>query len=90
MPKGFNSKCKKNPNESSTIVACPLCEWRGSKGSKTFLKKMMLCHLKMNHNIIMTIDELDKNSDNINYRYKKWETHKLHNHADKYMKSIKN
>ena len=44
----------------------------------------------MNHNIIMTIDELDKNSDNINYRYKKWETHKLHNHADKYMKSIKN
>ncbi len=89
MPKGFYAQSRSNPNESATIIACPLCEWRNSKGSKAFLKKIMLCHLKMNHNIIMTIDELDNHSDNINYKYKKWEANKLHNHADKYMKSIK-
>jgi hypothetical protein len=77
MPKGLKSRSM--PNESYSIVGCPLCDWRCErKGSKQFLKKIMLTHLKINHNLIMTLNDLDKFSHSSNYRYKNWETTGLH------------
>ena len=91
MPKGFLSKGKSNFNASSTITACPLCDWRCErKGSKLFLRKLILCHLKINHNIIMTMDEMDKNAETHNHKYFMGHSNKLHKKVDEVMKSIKN
>jgi len=79
MPKGFYAKTKSMPNESSTIVGCPFCGWRCErKGSKQFLKKIMLTHLKIKHNLIMTLNDLDKTSHSSNYKYNNWENNGLH------------
>lgn len=77
MPKG--SKTMSMPNESSSIVGCSLCDWRCErKGSKQFLKKILLKHLKCKHNVDMTMDKLNEMTYCVNYVYDNWKTTELH------------